>query len=76
MTGSFKDHKLTEPERLWINEVYTSKEFDARIAKVKLRESLPKGFNPKGIDPRFLIDGKDLTPLGVWHVDRRFPDTA
>jgi hypothetical protein len=73
MNANFKDHRLTEPERLWINEVYVSKDFDPRIAKVKLRESLPKGFDPKRIDARFLDEGKKLTPLGVWYVDPDSP---
>ena len=69
MTQSFKDHKLAEPERLWLNEVYSSKDFDPRVARVKLRDQLPKDFDPKKIDRRFLVDGKNLTILGVWYVD-------
>ena len=69
MTQSFKDHKLTEPERLWLREVYTDKDFNPRVAKVKLRDQLPKDFDPKKIDKRFLADGKNLTALGIWYVD-------
>lgn len=69
MTQSFKDHKLMEPERIWLNEVYTNKDFNPRVAKVKLRDQLPKDFDPKKIDKRFLADGKNLTALGIWYVD-------
>jgi len=69
MDNSFKDHKFSEAELLWLKEVYERKEFDPRAAKVKLRDKLPKGFNPRKIDHRFLVDGKNLTILGVWRVD-------
>ena len=32
---------------------------------------MPKHFNPKNIDSRFLVDGKRLTLLGLWHVDSK-----
>lgn len=69
MGDSFKDHKFSEAELLWIKEVYESKEFDPKVAKVKLRDKLPKGFNPRKIDNRFLLGGKNLTILGVWCAD-------
>lgn len=73
MNEPFKDHKLSEAERLWLHEVYESfvaeKEFDPKIAKVKLRDKLPKGFNPNAIDQRLLRNGKDLAFIGIWHID-------
>ncbi len=73
MSHSFKNHKISDAERLWLQEVYKTKEFDPKIAKVKLRDKLPKGFNPKEIDRRLLRDGKNLTIIGVWHAD---PDSV
>lgn len=69
MTVTFKNHKLTEAERLWMKEIYTNKDFDFKLARVKLFDKLPKNFNPRDIDKRFLTDGKNLTFLGVWNVD-------
>ena len=73
MGNSFKDHTFLEAELLWLKGVYESKEFDPRVARVKLRDKLPKGFDPRKIDHRFLEDGKNLTILGVWYVD---PESA
>lgn len=69
MNTSFKDHKFSEDEKLWMKEVHETSDFDTKIAKVKLWEKLPKNFNPKNIDSRFLIDGENLTLLGIWHID-------
>lgn len=69
MSHSFKNHKISDAERLWLQEVYKVKEFDPKITKVELRDKLPKGFNPKEIDHRILSDGKNLTIIGVWHAD-------
>lgn len=73
MGNSFKDHKFSEADLLWLKEVYESEEFDPRVARVKLRDKLPKGFDPMKIDHRFLVDGKNLTILGVWYAD---PESA
>ena len=69
MSHSFKNHKLSDAERLWLREVYKAEVFDPKIAKVKLRDKLPKGFNLKEIDQRLLRDGKNLTIIGIWHAD-------
>ncbi|MBW2001788.1 MAG: hypothetical protein JRI30_04650 [Deltaproteobacteria bacterium] len=69
MSHSFKNHKISDAERLWLQEVYKDEEFDPKIAKVRLRDKLPKGFDPKEIDRRILRDGKYLTIIGVWHTD-------
>ncbi|UCE46707.1 MAG: hypothetical protein JSW47_13945 [Phycisphaerales bacterium] len=69
MQHSFKNHELAEHEKLWIQEIYNSESFDPRIAKVKLRDKLPKGFDPRKIDARLVINGKQLTLVGAWHAD-------
>jgi hypothetical protein len=69
MSQSFKNHELSKADRLWLHEVHKSEEFDYRVAKVKLINRLPKGFSPKEIDKRLLINGKSLTIIGIWHVD-------
>lgn len=69
MSNSFKNHQLKDYEKLWLQEICNSEDFDPRIAKVKLRDKLPRKFNPKKIDGRLLIDGKDITLIGVWHAD-------
>ena len=63
MKYTFKEHKLSKEEMVWLKEVFNNlgKEFDPKIAKVKLRNELPKGFDPKSIDKIFLSDGKILT---------------
>jgi hypothetical protein len=73
MNASYKDHSFSEPEILWMKEVYKTQDFDPKVAKVKLRKKLPKHFNQKNIDSRFLIDGNGLTLLGLWHVDPKSP---
>lgn len=65
---SFKSHPLTTAEKAWLLEVANSPLFDVRIAKVKLLNCLPGDFDPKTIDNRFYLD-KQLTLLGLWHVD-------
>lgn len=69
MNYSFKNHTVSEPEKLWLQEVYKSEEFDPRVTKVKLRDKLPRNFNPNEMDQRLLVNGKNLTIIGIWHVD-------
>ncbi len=69
MSSSYKDHKFSEAEILWMKEVYGTENFDPKIAKIKLKDKLPKQFNQKSIDNRFLIDGKKLTLFGLWHIE-------
>lgn len=68
MSNSFKNHKLEDYEKLWLQEVYNSEDFDPKVAKVKLRDKLPRKFDPKKIDDKLLINGKILTLIGVWHA--------
>lgn len=69
MRNSFKNHQLEDYEKLWLQEIYNSEDFDSRVAKVKLRDKLPREFNPEKIDKRLLTNGKHLTIIGVWHAD-------
>ena len=69
MSHSFKNHQLEDYEKLWLQEIYNSEDFDPRVAKVKLRDKLTREFNPEKIDKRLLTNGKRLTMIGVWHAD-------
>jgi len=73
MSSSFKDHELTGADKLWLEAVYRDVQFDPKTAKVRLWDRLPKGFDPKKIDRRFLLNGKKLTILGIWIVDSGSP---
>jgi hypothetical protein len=73
MSSSFKDHALSEAEMTWLKAVYQDTQFDPKTAKVRLRDKLPRGFDPKKIDSRFLLNGRKLTILGVWKVDPNSP---
>lgn len=73
MSPSFKNHKLSDEEILWIKEIFQSKEFDPRVARIKFKDKLSKGFKPKKVDNRFVIDGKYLTVLGAWIADQNSP---
>jgi hypothetical protein len=73
MSQSFKDRHVTDAERLWLEAVYREDHFDVKTTKVKLRERLPRGFDPKKIDTRFLLNGKILTALGIWIIDPQSP---
>jgi hypothetical protein len=73
MSSSFRDHMLSEAEMTWLKAVYEDSHFDPKMAKVRLRDKLPKGFDPKKIDARFLLNGKILTILGIWKVDPESP---
>jgi hypothetical protein len=68
--------QLSEPELLWLHEVYekykTNEEVDIKALRVKLREQIPIDFEPEKIDNRLLRLGRHITLYGIWHVD---PDT-
>lgn len=67
---------LTEPESLWLREVYESfkrsEQVDIKALKVKLRGRIPTDFEPENIDERLLRLGRIITLYGIWHID---PDT-
>lgn len=69
MRHSFKNHPLSDDEKLWLQGIYNSEDFDPKVAKVKLRDKLARKFNPLNIDERLLTEGKHLTIIGVWHAD-------
>ncbi len=73
MSSSFKDHALSEADITWLKAVYQDTQFDPKIAKVTLCDKLPRGFDPKKVDSRFLLNGKKLTILGIWKVDPDSP---
>jgi nucleoside 2-deoxyribosyltransferase len=72
MNYSFKDHRLSDAEKLWLQEAARSTPFDVRRAKVKLFGTLPENFSPDAIDQRLYQYGK-ITLIGRWHVDRDSP---
>jgi hypothetical protein len=63
----FEKHELTEAESLWLKEA-SQPGFRPKIARVALRDKLPRDFDPSRIDRRFYVDGS-LTLLGRWRVD-------
>ncbi len=67
MEYTFKQHKLSDAEKLWLIEA-ANPSFDPRVAKVRLRDKLPADFRPGTIDQR-LLAGRHLTLIGLWHVD-------
>lgn len=69
---TFKEHPLTEPERLWLTELAQFPNGSPKSAKVKLYEQLPPDFSSDHIDPRLYFGGRP-TPIGLWHVDQTNP---
>lgn len=63
----FKQHPISDAERLWLKEVPESGHFDPKVAKAKLWGRLPAGFDPATIDERLYRNGQ-LQPIGLWHV--------
>lgn len=72
MPYSFPIIQINDAEKLWLKEVYDSFKkneiVENSILKIKLWDSLPKGFNPKNIDIR-LLRNDGITLLGIWHID-------
>ena len=66
---TFKKHRLSDSERLWISEAATSETSDPRVLKVRLRGRIPNSFQPASIDPRFYND-HGITPLGIWILNQ------
>jgi hypothetical protein len=64
---TFKEHKLSRAERLWLEEALQAKTYDARLIKVRLLGKIPRNFDPKKIDGRVWNNGT-LTLVGLWHV--------
>ncbi len=70
MGYKFKQHKLSDSERIWLTELYKNKgnEIDVNVLKVKLWEKLPEDFDPQKIGYHF-ADNNGLTLIGLWHID-------
>jgi hypothetical protein len=77
MPYQFPKIELTEPERLWLDAIYSRllqhQEVDTKAIKVELWEKLPRTFNPLEIDRSLLFNDRDITLLGIWHVDSGSP---
>lgn len=63
MFTSLESHNFSAADRAWLSEAATD-DFDPRIARAKLYETLPKDFDPNRIDRRF-YDGDKLTLMGL-----------
>ncbi len=64
----FKEHKLSNAEKLWLLEAAKAPDFEPRATKVLLRDKLPPDFAPNNIEYRFYANGK-LMLLGLYLVD-------
>lgn len=63
---TFKQHPVSEAEKLWLLEALNS-DFDPKVAKATLWDKLPDDFDPSTIDSRLYANGK-LQAIGLWHV--------
>jgi|GEM_PF-989974 len=63
----FKQHLISDAERLWLKEASESEHFDPKVGKAKLWGKLPAGFDPAKIDKRLYANGR-LQPIGLWHI--------
>lgn len=67
---SFKKKKLPSSDEIWLEEIYNSKspKINKRDIKVRLKNTLPKNYNPDNIDKRYFKEDR-LTLLGIWYFD-------
>jgi hypothetical protein len=67
----FKEYKLPPADKLWLKEILKSNfdGMDESQVRVKLKNRLPRDFNPDDIDRRYKKDNH-LTLLGIWYVDK------
>jgi len=74
MNYTFKKLKLSDAERLWLNEIMKANfsPINAKSMKIRLWDKLPADFNPKEINWRLIHDNR-LTLIGMWHVDPSSP---
>jgi hypothetical protein len=70
MEYTFKQAKLSEVEKLWLNEILKLNflKVDLKSLKVKLWNNITKDFEPAKIDNRLVRDNR-LTLIGLWYVD-------
>src|SRR6266571_3797192 len=74
MAYNFPRVTLTEPEKIWLDAVYSKllkgQTIETRALKVELWDKLPKTFDPLHIDQRLVLNGgRDITLLGILHID-------
>lgn len=74
MNYTFKKLKLSDAERLWLNEIMKANfsPINAKSMKIRLWDKLPADFNPKEINWRLIHDNR-LTLIGMWYVDPNSP---
>jgi hypothetical protein len=72
--------KLTEPELIWLQEVYKyfleDNNVGRRIIKIKLLDKLPITFNPLTINSILLRNGNEITLAGILYIDPNSPFLA
>lgn len=70
MDYKFKKNRLSDGERIWIEELYKNIncEIDISMIKVKLWSKLPENFDPDKIDYR-IVNNSELTLIGLWYID-------
>jgi hypothetical protein len=73
MKHNFPKLSLSEPELIWMTELYSKFKAGDQIRKrdllIDLREKIPTDFDPRTIDRRLAWHGTDLTLLGIWHIE-------
>lgn len=74
MEYTFKKHKISPDDKVWLRVVYDTifvkrDKFDPKVAKILLKDKISKGYNPSDIDSRLIMDGKNLTVIGIWFID-------
>lgn len=70
---NFPRIEISEPERVWMSAIYSklknSENVVTRALKVELRDKIPRSFDPLAIDRRLVSGGRDITLLGIWHIE-------
>lgn len=61
---AFLRHVFSDSESLWLAEAASSRPFDPKVVRIKLKAEVPITFNPSSIDQRFYQDNR-LTILGI-----------
>jgi serine/threonine protein kinase len=73
MTENYLKNYLTEPQRIWLEAIYSKFKKEeppsARALSVELRDKLPKDFDPEKINTHLLRSGIDITILGIALLD-------
>ena len=73
MTYNFPKIEVSEPERIWMNAIYSRlrkfEEIDTRALKTELWNKLGENFDTYKIDRRLVLGTSSITLLGIWHID-------